>query len=113
MRRRGLTDGQWETIEPLMPPPKPTGRPRSDLRVVVEGVLAYCGSCARARHRGRPPSFDREAYRRRSVIECRVGWLKERRRIATRFEKPALDHLAIIKVAIMQRHLKIPSSDRA
>jgi len=57
MRRRGLTDGQWETIEPLMPPPKPTGRPRSDLRVVVEGVLAYWRTVDRARGRALPKRF--------------------------------------------------------
>ncbi len=39
MRRHALTDEQWIAIEPLMPPVKPTGRPRRDLRVILEGVL--------------------------------------------------------------------------
>ena len=35
-----LTDAQWVVLEPLLPPPKPGGRPRSvDLREVVNGLL--------------------------------------------------------------------------
>ena len=37
-----LTNAQWELIEPLLqPPPKtdPRGRPRADLRLIVEGIL--------------------------------------------------------------------------
>ena len=66
-----------------------------------------------ARHRGRPLAFDREAYGRRSVIECCVGWLKECRRIATRFEKLAVNFLAMVKVSIIQRILRALLSDRA
>jgi len=66
-----------------------------------------------ARHRGRPLKFDKEAYRRRSVIECCIGWLKECRRIGTRFEKLALNFLAMIKLAIIRRYLRvIDLSDR-
>jgi len=35
-----LTDAEWEIIAPLMPPAKPTGRPREyDLREIVNGLL--------------------------------------------------------------------------
>jgi putative transposase len=35
-----VTDGQWRLIEPLMPPPKPGGRPREvDMREVVNAIL--------------------------------------------------------------------------
>lgn len=35
-----LTDAQWAVLEPLLPPPKSGGRPRSvDLREVVNGLL--------------------------------------------------------------------------
>lgn len=46
----------------------------------------------RTHHAGRKPTFDRAAYRQRYVIENCVGWLKEARGIATRYEKarPAL-----------------------
>ena len=56
-------------------------------------------------HEGRPLSFDREQYRRRNVIERAVGWLKERRRIATRFEKLALRFLAMLQIAIVELYL--------
>jgi len=64
-------------------------------------------------HRGRPLEFDKDTYKRRNVIECCVGWLKECRRVATRFEKLAVNFLAIVKVAIIQRYLRIAFSDRA
>ncbi len=67
-----------------------------------------------AQHRGRPLTFDKDAYRRRSVIECCIGWLKECRRIGTRFEKLALNFLAMIKLAIIRRYLRVLDlSDRA
>lgn len=58
------------------------------------------------RKRGRPPEFDREAYQRRNVIERSIGWLKQARRIATRFEKLAVNFLAMLKLAMIQRYLK-------
>ena len=66
-----------------------------------------------AQHRGRPLKFDKDAYRQRSIIERCIGWLKKCRRLATRFEKLAVNFLAMIKVAILERYLKIAFSDRA
>ena len=35
-----LTDQQWNRIEPLIPPPKPGGRPRKvDMREIVNAIL--------------------------------------------------------------------------
>ena len=34
-----LTDAQFAVLEPLLPPPKPRGRPRADLRAVLNGIL--------------------------------------------------------------------------
>ena len=63
---------------------------------------------------GRPPVFDRVAYRRRSAIENCVGWLKECRRVVTRFEKLAVSYLAMLKLAMIQRYLRLLEfSDRA
>jgi transposase len=59
------------------------------------------------------PSLDEQRYRARNVIERCVGWLKECRRIATRFEKLALNFLAMIRLAVIQRYLRILFSDRA
>lgn len=60
-----------------------------------------------ARHKGRPLKFDREQYRRRNVVERCIGWLKECRRVATRFEKLAVNFLAMIKLAMAERMLRI------
>jgi transposase len=49
------------------------------------------------------PSFDRAAYKRRNVVERLVGWLKERRRLCTRFEKLAQSYLAMVKLAFIER----------
>jgi len=63
--------------------------------------------------RRRNPCFDREAYRRRNVVERCVSWLKENRRLATRHEKLAVNSLAMAKLAMIRRCLRLlDSSDR-
>jgi transposase len=57
-------------------------------------------------HEDERMKFDPNEYRRRSVIECCVGWLKESRRIATRFEKLAVNFLAMLKLAIIEQYLR-------
>ena len=51
--------------------------------------------------------FNREQYRQRSIVECLIGWIKECRRILTRFEKRATNFLGMIKMAFIQRYLRI------
>ena len=55
----------------------------------------------------RPVAFDREVYRGRNIIERLIGWLKECRRIFSRFEKTAKNFGGMIKMAFIQRHLKL------
>lgn len=66
----------------------------------------------RARYDGRV-KFDKQGYKRRCIIEQTIGWLKECRRIGTRFEKLAINFLAMMKLAMIQRCLRIVFSDRA
>src|SRR5262249_8580026 len=41
-----LTDSQWAVIEPLLPPPARTGRPRADDRSTPNGILyVLCSGC--------------------------------------------------------------------
>lgn len=54
-------------------------------------------------HQPREERFDREGYKRRNVIERLVGWLKERRRLCTRFEKLADNYLAMVKLAFIEK----------
>jgi transposase len=57
--------------------------------------------------------FDRIAYRGRAVVEQCVGWLKEFRRIGTRFEKLAVHFHGMLQLAMIRRYLKLLFSDRA
>ena len=57
--------------------------------------------------------FDKETYKRRSIVEQSIGWLKECRRIGTRFEKLAINFLAMVKLAMVKRTLKLVFSNRA
>ena len=34
-----LTDAQWEYLQPMLPPPAKRGRPRTDLRRVIDAIL--------------------------------------------------------------------------
>jgi transposase len=43
--------------------------------------------------------FDRAAYRKRNVVERLVNRLKQFRRIATRYEKRAVNYLAMLTIA--------------
>jgi transposase len=58
----------------------------------------------------RNPHFDREAYRRRNVVERCVAWLKESRRLATRHEKLAVNFLAMVKLAMIRRCFRVYDS---
>jgi transposase len=51
--------------------------------------------------------FDRASYKRRAVVEQCVGWLKESRAVATRFDKLAVNYLATVKLAMIQRYLRL------
>jgi len=56
---------------------------------------------------GRPISCDQRRYRGRNVIERCVGWLKECRSVATRYEKLAIHYLGMVHLAIIERYLKL------
>jgi transposase len=51
--------------------------------------------------------FDPVAYRRRNIVERLIGWLKEYRRVFSRFEKPAQNFGAMLKTAFIQRYLRL------
>lgn len=51
--------------------------------------------------------FDKDKYVRRNIIERAIGWLKECRRVLSRFEKYALHYLAFVLLAIIQRFMTV------
>ncbi len=48
---------------------------------------------------GRPPAFDREAYKQRNTVERCINRLKQWRGIATRYEKTTTIYLAGLHIA--------------
>lgn len=48
---------------------------------------------------GRPPAFDRAAYKQRNAIERCINKLKQWRGLATRYDKTATIYLAALHVA--------------
>jgi transposase len=72
-------------ITAVIPPKKPRGKPRP----------------------GRPIRYNADHYRGRNVVERCVGWLKECRALATRYEKLALNYLGLVKLAMIERYLRL------
>jgi transposase len=58
----------------------------------------------------RQKTFDRAAYRRRSKIEQVVGWYKECRALGTRYEKLAVNYVALWMIASIEKLLRKHSS---
>jgi len=54
----------------------------------------------------RAVAFDEDAYRDRNIVERLIGWLKECRRIFSRFEKTAKNFAGMIRLAFIQRYLR-------
>jgi transposase len=88
------------------------GRPRKRPdRLVADKGYSYPSIRAELRRRGigvviptrsdqrRQRGFDRQAYRERNRVERSVGRLKQFRRVATRFEKLAVNYLAMVTLA--------------
>ncbi|MFI8199437.1 IS5 family transposase [Streptomyces sp. NPDC085942] len=103
--------------------PRPMGRPRTTPDVVLadkayssrairdhlrrRGVRAVIPQPAdqvanrkkRGRLGGRPPAFDREAYKQRNTVERCINRLKQWRGLATRYDKTATIYLAGLHIA--------------
>ena len=54
--------------------------------------------------------FDRDKYKERNIVERLIGWLKENRRIFSRFEKTAKNFGGFLKMAFIHRYLMIATS---
>ena len=54
---------------------------------------------------GRKPTFDKETYRRRNVVERCGNRLKQWRGITTRFEKRAASYWAMVVIAALMNWL--------
>jgi transposase len=56
-------------------------------------------------------TFDKDLYRRRNIVERLIGWLKESRRIFSRFEKTAKNYGGMLKMAFIRRYLRLAFSE--
>ena len=98
--------------------PRRAGRRRWPRRVAGDKAYSYPGirEWLRRRHmlpviptrkdQLRQKHFPRGAYRRRSRIEQVIGWHKECRALGTRYEKLAVNYVALWMVSIMERLLR-------
>ncbi|MEL6340447.1 MAG: IS5 family transposase [Myxococcota bacterium] len=51
--------------------------------------------------------FSRTICKGRNVVERCVGWLKHNRRLGTRYEKLAVHYIAMLKLALISRYLRL------
>lgn len=79
----------------------------ADEYLIDLGILPVIPSKENENRDARPVEFDSEAYRRRNIVERLIGWLKEARRIFSRFEKTAKNFCGMLKLAFIQRYLRI------
>lgn len=111
--------------------PGRSGRPRKRSRYIVadkgydsDALRHYCTRYSmrpviphlRMQRRPRPGlrhQFDRPKYRQRNVVERLFGWLKEKRRLNTRYDKLANSFRAMVTLACIERCMRADFSDRA
>lgn len=51
--------------------------------------------------------FNKRLYRQRNIVERLIGWLKENRRIFSRFEKTAKNFGGMLKMAFIRQYLRM------
>jgi len=74
-------------------------RQRGIRAVIPERADQQANRVRRGQAGGRPPAFDREAYKQRNTVERCINRLKQWRGIATRHEKTATVYLAGLRLA--------------
>jgi len=71
------------------------------------GITPVIPSKANEDHNARQINFDRELYRQRNIIERAIGWLKEFRRVFSRYEKTAQNFGGMVRLAFIQRYMRV------
>lgn len=79
---------------------------RIDEFLIERGIQPVIPSRETEDRSKRPVCFETKSYRARNIIERLIGWLKECRRMLTRFEKTAINYCGMIRLAIIQRYLR-------
>ena len=79
------------------------------IRAVIPRKRVPAGRCNR--RRGRPPQIVPATYARRNAIERFFAWLKDHRRLATRYDKLADSFLNFVRLAAIKRLINHLFSD--
>lgn len=74
-------------------------RQRNIAHTIPERTDQIANRLRRGRSGGRPPSFDKQLYKRRNVVERCFNRLKQWRGIATRYDKTAECYQAAVTLA--------------
>lgn len=77
-----------------------------DTCLIDLGILPVIPSKSNEDRDSRPVPFDGDSYRKRNIIERIIGWIKENRRVFSRFEKTAKNFGGMIKMAFIRCYLK-------
>jgi len=80
-----------------------------DEHLLELGICPVIPSKSNEDRDARGVEFDREAYRDRNIVERLIGWLKESRRVFSRFEKTAKNFAGMIRMAFIHRYLRLAS----
>ena len=78
-----------------------------DNMLVEMGITPVIPSKKNEDRAARTVEFDKDRYRQRNIVERLIGWLKECRSVFARYEKTALNFGGMIKMAFIQRYLKM------
>lgn len=79
---------------------------RIDELLLERNIVPVIPSKVNEDREARQVSFDKANYKRRGIIEQLIGWMKECRRIATRYEKRARHFLSMVHLAMIGRYLR-------
>lgn len=84
-------------------------RGRGIKTTIPEPANQIAGRLGRANKGGRPPVFDREAYKRRNAVERAFNKLRGTRAVATRYDKREFVYKGTIDVATIRIWLRDPT----
>jgi transposase len=79
---------------------------RSDDELLQLGIQPVIPSKSNQDPSTRPVDFNPADYCRRNIVERLIGWLKESRRVFSRFEKTASNYAGMVMMACIRQYLR-------